>query len=181
MILVILMTIVEYSLLVIIIVSLLIILYATMYNKFQISIIRINEAEANIDSTLRKRYDLLNKAIEIIKNNTDEVNILENISNLRSQKLNNFELDRELTLGVNTFYSYIDRYPALKTNEQCMNISFGISETESEIIAFRKYYNDIITDYNKMVKTFPSNIVSLLCKYKKKTYFDGKEMDDVKL
>ena len=175
------MTIIEYSLLMIIIISLLTILYITMYNRFQVSIIRINEAEANIDSTLRKRFDLLNKAIDIIKNNTDEKDVLDSIASLRSQKLNNFELDRELTFGVSSFYSYIDRYPNLKTNEQCMNISFGLSETESEIIAFRKYYNDIITDYNKMVKTFPSNIVSLFCKYKKKNYFDGKEFDDVKL
>ena len=31
------------------------------YNKFQVYIIRINEAEANIDAVLRKRFDLLNK------------------------------------------------------------------------------------------------------------------------
>ena len=38
----------------------------SIYNRFQNFIIRINEAEANIDSTLRKRFDLLNKSIGII-------------------------------------------------------------------------------------------------------------------
>jgi hypothetical protein len=42
-----------------------------IYNKYQNYIIRINEAEANIDSTLRKRFDLLNKSIGIIKANTN--------------------------------------------------------------------------------------------------------------
>ena len=41
------------------------------YNKFQNYIIRINEAETNIDSTLRTRFDLLNKSIDIIKANTN--------------------------------------------------------------------------------------------------------------
>ena len=66
--------------------------------------------------------------------------------------------------------------------ENCF--SCAMIETESEIVAFRKYYNDIITDYNKMVKTFPSNFVGMCSKYKVKTYFDGKDNsknDNVKL
>ena len=129
-------------------------------------------------------FYLLNKAIKVIKNNVkDEKDILSNIKNLRSKKLNNFELDRELIDAMNEFYGYIEKYPDLKSNEQYMNINFGLAETESEITAFRKYYNDIITDYNKMVKTFPSNIVALFSKYKVKPYFDGKkELDkNVKL
>ena len=54
----------------------------------------------------------------------------------------------------------------------------GIIESESEIVAARKYYNDIITDYNKLVRTFPSNVVAKICGYKIKTYFDGKDMED---
>lgn len=45
-------------------------------------------------------------------------------------------------------------------------------------MAFRKYYNDIITDYNKIVKSFPANIVAIIFKFKPKLYFDGKDMDD---
>ena len=45
-------------------------------------------------------------------------------------------------------------------------------------MAFRKYYNDIITNYNKLVKSFPSNIIALIFKFKSKLYFDGKDMSD---
>ena len=176
------MSIYEYILFILIIVCLLGIVFIAIYNKFQINVIRINEAEANIDSTLRKRFDLLNKAINVIKNNTEEKEVLESIKKLRSKKLNNFEFDRELIECMNEFYMYTEKYPDLKTNELFMNINFGLAETESEIVAFRKYYNDIITDYNKLVKTFPSNIVALFSRYKKKPYFDGKADDkDIKI
>ena len=59
-----------------------------------------------------------------------------------------------------------------------MKIELGLVESESEIVAARKYYNDIITDYNKLVKKFPSNIVAKISGYKTKTYFDGKNMED---
>ena len=58
--------------------------------------------------------------------------------------------------------------------------TFTDDETEAEIIASRKYYNDIITDYNKMVKSCPSNLVALLGNYKSKDYFDGNNIDKEK-
>lgn len=172
------MEVIEYTLLICIVICLVLIWYVAIYNKFQIYIIRINEAEANIDSVLRKRFDLLNKSIGIIKNEAEEESILDVIVKLRSKKLTNFDLDRQLYDAINEFNNYLEKYPQLKKNESFMKINLSLIETESEIIAFRKYYNDIITDYNKMVKTFPSNIVSLTCKYEYKTYFDGKDMTD---
>lgn len=169
----------EYSLLICIAICLIAIWLIAIYNKYQIYVIRINEAEANIDSVLRKRFDLLNKSISIIKSIcTDEKDVLEMIVKLRSRKLTNFEFDRRLYESLNEFLKYGEKYPKLKQNENYMKIGFGLNETESEIVAFRKYYNDIITDYNKLVKTFPSNIVAKLCRYEYKTYFDGKAPND---
>ena len=166
-------------LLILIGIGLIAIWFITIYNKIQTYIIRINEAEVNIDSTLRKRFDLLNKSINIIKANTKEKgDILEMIVKLRSRKLTNFELDRQLYEGINEFNHYKETYKDLKTNESFVKIDLGLMESESEIVAFRKYYNDIITDYNKIMRTFPSNLVGITCGYKVKPYFDGKDMND---
>ena len=59
-----------------------------------------------------------------------------------------------------------------------MKIDVELSESEAEIVAFRKYYNDIITDYNKLIKSFPTNTIALIFKFKRKLYFDGKDMND---
>ena len=84
-------------LLLIILICLILIWVAATYNRFQVFTIRINEAETNIDSVLRKRFDLLNKSIEIIKENTDtKDDVLGQIEKLKSKKLSNFELDRKL-------------------------------------------------------------------------------------
>ena len=172
------MNILIYSLSICIALCFIFIWFINIYNRFQSYIIRINEAEANIDSTLRKRFDLLNKSIGIIKSNTDKDKVLENISSLRSKKLTNFELDRRLYEAINEFSKYKEDYPKLKHNEGYMKIELGLSETEAEIVASRKYYNDIITDYNKLVRTFPSNMIAKVSKYKVRTYFDGKDMND---
>lgn len=169
------MSIVQTTLLIVIIVCLLIMIFVAIYNNFQISLIRIDEAEHNIKNVLTERFNLLDKAREIISNNTDEKKPLEACEKLRSKKLDDVELDNELLPIINEFYTYESKYPDLKANEQFMNISFALDGTESELEAFKKYYNDIITDYNKMVKTFPTNLVAICSKYKKKQYFENKK------
>ena len=162
-----------------IIVCLIFMYLIAIYNRYQNYIIRINEAEANIDSTLRKRFDLLNKSIGIIKANAEvEENALEIVVKLRSKKLSNFDLDRQLYEAINEFNKIKEENPELKNSEAFIKIDLGISESESEIVASRKYYNDIITDYNRLVRIFPSNIVAAVCGYKQRLYFDGKDMND---
>lgn len=170
-----------YVLVILILICVFLIWYICTYNYFQTYIIRINESEAFIDTTLRKRFDLLNKSIGIIESNKkekDEEPILKSIINLKSQKLSNFELDRILYDAINEFHRYKEAIPSLSENESFLKIDLALFESESEIVSARKYYNDIITDYNKLVRNFPSNIVAKSCKYKVKTYYDGKDMTD---
>lgn len=162
--------------LVLITVSVCLVVFVTTYNHFQDFIIRINEAEESIDAVLRKRFDLLNKSRGIIKHNTSEDSVLDIISKLKSKKLTNFELDRQLYDAINEFNSYKEKYPKLKTNEEYLKIDINIFESEAEVVALRKYYNDIITDYNKLVKNCPSNFVALFKNYQVKPYFDGNEV-----
>jgi LemA protein len=173
------MELISYILIVFIAICLLLIWYINIYNNYQNYIIRINEAESFIDTTLRKRFDLLNKSIEIIKAVTNtKKEVLNQIKDLKSVKLSNFELDRKLYEAINEFNSYKENSENLKNNEEFLKVDLGLLESESEIVAARKYYNDIITDYNKLVRTFPSNVVAKISGYKIKTYFDGKNMED---
>ena len=136
-------------------------------------IIRINEAETNLDAALSKRYDLLNKSIDIIKKYTNkEENILETIESIRSQKLSNFELDKHLYKGIEEFHNYAEEEPNIKDNDDYSSIEIALIESESEIVALKTYYNDITTEYNKLVSTFPSNILSKIKGYKIKEQFE---------
>lgn len=136
-------------------------------------IIRISEAETNLEASLNKRYDLLNKSIDIIKKYTNkEENILETIETIRSQKLSNFELDKNLYKGIEEFHSYAKREPNIKNNDDYSSIEIDLIELESEIVALKTYYNDITTEYNKLISVFPSNIIGKIKGYKVKEQFE---------
>ena len=163
------------------VIALLSIGFVSIYNRFQENIIRINEVESNIDNVLRKRFDLLNKSISIIKEELPDIeNPLAIIEELHSKKMTNFDLDRSLYQAINEFDSYKEKIE----NPEFKKIDAVLNETESELIAYRKYYNDVTTDYNRLRHRFPSNIVALICKYKDRNYYDNKNVlkeDNLKL
>ena len=134
------MELIEFILIACVAVCILLIWYITIFNNYQNYIIRINEAEAFIDTTLRKRFDLLNKSIEIIKAVTKtKKEVLSELTDLKSVKLSNFDLDRKLYEIINEFNGIKENNEELKNNESFLKIDLGIIESEAEIVAARKY------------------------------------------
>ncbi len=166
-------------LLVIIIIGLLSIYYVVTYNKYQEYIIRINESESKIDNNIREKFDLLGKAINVIKGTLDiEGDIFPDIIKLRSRKLSSFDLNRKLVDTMLEFDRIKEENEKLLKSDTFKEIDEKLHTIESDIDALQKYYNSIISKYNTLVRSFPSNIVALISKYKVKTYFDGKDMND---
>lgn len=162
---------------IIIIVSIFLLWIVITYNQYQSYIIRINEVETKIDSNLRKKYDLVTKCIEIIETYSKN-KVLEEITNLKNEKISNFDLDRKLTEAIIKFENYKDKYEELEKNESFIKTNIQINETNTELESCKNYYNDIVTAYNKKVKKFPSDIIAKISKLKVKPYFDGKDMFD---
>lgn len=173
----------EVLLIVIIVIILIVcslsILYASVYNRFQDYIIRINEVESIIDNNLRKKYDLINRAIPIIKSIIpNDKEIFGEIVKLRSRKLSNFELFRVLERSSSELNSLKGEFPKINESDEIKKIQNSIVEIDTTIDEATSYYNDNISIYNKLLKKFPSNIVATFCKYKEKLFFDRKDMND---
>ena len=154
-------------------------IYMLIYNKVNDLIIRINEVEANIDSSLRTKYDLINRSVSIIKSNDDiKSNIFDEIVKLRSRKISNFELERKLSDAYNEFLNYKDKNTDIKDHEELTKISISLEEINEKLTILIEYYNDNISKYNKMIVLFPTNIVAKINKFNTKLFFDRKDMTD---
>jgi len=153
--------------------------YVTIYNNYQEFIIRINEVEGHIDNAIRDKFDCLSKSINVIKGNTDiKEEIFPEIVKLRSRKSSSFELNRKLVDSVNEFYKIKEEHKELNKSDAFKEIDNKLLEIEENLESYQEYYNSIVTEYNKLVRSFPSNIIAKICKYKEKTFFDGKDMND---
>ena len=108
------------------------IFYASIYNRFQDYIIRINEVESIIDNNLRKKYDLINRAIPIIKSSIPkDKEIFEEIVKLRSRKLSNFELFRVLERSSNELNYLKEEFPDIQKSEEIRKIQSNIFDIDT--------------------------------------------------
>lgn len=153
--------------------------YSIIYNKFQDYIIRINEVESKIDEILREKFDSIIKMNNIIKDGIKTNKpLIDDISKIKSDEISSFELDRKLTQALNKVNFVKDQYEELKNNEKLNKLSYDIEDMNESLAAYKKYYNETIVAYNKLIRIFPYNIIGIILKYKEKTFFDGKDMSD---
>lgn len=153
--------------------------YICLYNKLNESIIRVNEAEDRIDTNLRDKYDLLDKVTTLSKNIIDFPETLEkDILKIRSRKVSNFEFDRVLVKLYNDYSAIYETEPKLKENDKIFKMVKEIEIIDEELITLRSYYNANISNYNKMVKMFPTNVIAKIKKYKERMFYSLKDMSD---
>lgn len=165
--------------LIIIILFALFIVYSTTYNKFQDYIIKINEVEGKIDDSLREKFDIILKLNNIIKEiiKTNKT-LVDDISKLKDENISSFEMDRKLVEAINKVNFVKSKYDEVDSNEEIIKLTYDIEDIDESLKAFKKFYNETITKYNKLIRMFPYNIIGKILKYKERTFFDGKNMND---
>ena len=88
------------------------------------------------------------------------------------------ELDRKLLIYINEFYLINDKYKKLKNHDEFQKIVYRIEETQELLNAYKDYYNNVASKYNKLIKVFPINIISFIKRRKQKSFFDKKSLND---
>lgn len=157
----------------------LLIYYIYLYNRINESIIRIEEAESRIDNNLRDKYDLLNRSISLIRNKIElNQDSFKDIIKLRARKISNFDLDRILVKSYNEFLSLYENNSKLRESDEIFKVSRQLEIINDELSTLRNYYNGNITNYNSMIKKFPTNIIANIKKYKERPFYDLKDMTD---
>lgn len=169
-------TIVLIVLVIILIILGLISLYVGIYNRLQKFVIRINEAESEIDECLRKRYDLLLDLERIINEQTNLNQ--DNLKKFKSDEMSNFEVDRKLTQITDLFKKIKLDYED-ELNIQTFNENIVLLKKNNEKCdASKAFYNKYTTELNMLVKKFPTNIIARIHGIKSRLYFDNKIMND---
>ncbi len=157
---------------------------ASVYNRLVALFNRAQNAFAQIDVQLKRRYDLIPNLVEIAKKYMQhEKETLLGVTNARNAarsaleyatqnadmkniaKLNSAESGLMNALkGLNV---QIEAYPELKANENMIRLNEELATTENKISFARQSYNDGAMNFNVFKQTFPCNIVAgMFAKYR---------------
>ena len=152
---------------VLIIIFLIIAFIISTYNGLVQSKMKVDNAWSQIDVQLQRRFDLIPNLVETVKGYmTHEQETFEKIASLRTSWANatsvndKVELNNQLSSTLKTLMAVSENYPELKANENFLQLSEELSNTENKLSFSRQFYNDTVTMYNTKLQVFPSNIIA---------------------
>ena len=157
-------------------ISLLLLIETIINNRFQLALIKIEKAEEDIDIYLEKKRDLLERTRSIIKKELKVDEFLPEL-NQNFQDMNNVDENDVLKMCYNQLFNIIDENDKLLKSDSLMNILHTLNENEENVIGAIRFYNDTVVEYNKLVVSFPSSIIGLFKRYKKKNFYNNEKRE----
>lgn len=173
-----------------VIVVLLIVWAISVYNHLVSLKMRVKNAWAQIDTQLKRRFDLIPNLVETVKGYAaHEQGTLEKVIAARntyasaSSVEDKAKANNELTSTLKSIFALGEAYPELKANENFLALQTELTGTEDKVAYSRQFYNDTVQMYNTAIMKFPSNILAGMFGYKEEPFFtiDEAQKEPVKV
>ena len=153
-----------------------------MFNGLVLLRNRVDNAWAQIDVQLKKRYDLVPNLVETVKGYAkQEKTVFEEVTKARAaiMKANNVqetaEANNMLTGALKSLFAVAEAYPQLQSSQNFMMLQEELSGIEGKIAFSRQFYNDSVLTYDTAIQQFPGSIVAGIFGFKEKPYFEIEE------
>lgn len=143
---------------------------------------RVDNAWAQVDVQLKRRYDLIPNLVETVKGYAShEKSTFEQVVEARNRALaagtveDQAQAENFLTGALRQLFALAESYPDLKASQNFSELQAQLAETENKIAVSRQIYNDSVLTFNNRVQTVPSNMVAAMTGFSVKPFFDAPE------
>ncbi|MDD4775221.1 MAG: LemA family protein [Syntrophomonas sp.] len=139
---------------------------------------RVQNAWAQVDVQLKRRYDLIPNLVETVKGYAEhERSTLEKVTQARNMAMaarnpqDRAQAENMLSGALKSLFAVAEAYPELKANSNFLQLQAELSDTENKIASTRQLYNDSVQTYNTKLEVFPENLVAGPFGFKPVDYF----------
>ena len=137
------------------------------YNKIVRRKTYVEEAWAQIDTFLKRRFDLIPNLVEATKGYMKHeqetlTKVIEARNSVRSAKsrAEQIEANNQLSETLTHLFALSEAYPDLKANQNFLLLQEELIGTENKIASARRRYNEVVRVFNAMVRSFPAGIIA---------------------
>ncbi len=156
-----------------------VILVISLYNGLVRLKVQCENAWADIDVQLKRRYDLISNVVETVKGYAaHEKGTLEAVINARNRAMAaqgpaaKGEAEGVLAGALKNLFALAEAYPQLRAVETFSQLQQTLAQLEDTIQNARRYYNAVVRDLNTKIGQFPSNIIAGMFNFKPREFFE---------
>ena len=164
---------------VLIVVALLALFIVVLYNGLIRLRVQCDNAWADIDVQLKRRYDLIPNLVETVKGYAaHERGTFEAVTAARNQAMSaqgpaaKGQAEGMLSGALRQLFALSEAYPQLRAAENFAQLQATLSQIEDTLQNARRYYNAAVRDFNTRVEQFPSNVVAGMGNFKPREFFE---------
>jgi LemA protein len=161
---------------------LLLLILISMYNRLVRLRNRTENAWAQVDVQLKKRYDLIPNLVETVKGYAaHEQQTFEAVTEARTaaQQAQGVQAQAQaenmLTAAIGRLFAVAEAYPQLRATENFQQLQAQLSDVEQNIAVSRQVYNDTVLTYDNAIQSVPTNIFAGIFNFTSKQYFEIEE------
>ncbi|HWQ03240.1 MAG TPA: LemA family protein [Candidatus Nitrosotenuis sp.] len=154
----------------------------TVYNGLVKLRVQAENAWADIDVQLKRRYDLIPNVVETVKGYAaHEKGTLEAVINARNRAMSaqgpaaKAEAEGILTGALRQLFALAEAYPQLRAVESFTSLQNTLAQIEEAVQNARRYYNAVVRDFNTTIQQFPSNIIAGMFSFTAREFFELKD------
>ena len=154
------------------------IIFASMYNSLVKLRNNRENAFADIDVQLKQRHDLIPQLVDTVKGYAaHEKETLDRVIQARNGAVSARTIDEkiaaenQLSSALSGLKITLEAYPDLKANQNFLELQAQLEGTENRISTERTRYTDMVRDYNAMIRRFPASIIAGIGGFDKKPQF----------
>jgi LemA protein len=167
---------------VVVILVVLIGILVAIYNKLVRLRNHCENAWAQVDVQLRRRYDLIPNLVETVKGYAaHERETFEEVTKARTAAQQaqgvqeQAQAENMLTQAIGRLFAVAEQYPQLRATENFQQLQAQLAETEQKIAVARQIYNDAVLTYDNALETVPTNVVAGIFNFEPREYFEVEE------
>ena len=153
-----------------------------IYNGLVRLRVQADNAWADIDVQLKRRYDLIPNVVETVKGYAaHEKGTFEAVIKARNAAASaqgpaaKAEAENVLTGALRQLFALAEAYPQLRAVESFTQLQGTLKEIEDYIQNARRYYNAVVRDLNTKIAQFPSNIIAGMFSFTPREFFELKD------
>jgi LemA protein len=157
---------------------------ALMYNKLVSGRNRVKNAWHQIDVQLKRRYDLVPNLVETVKGYAShEKEVFQKVTEARSRAMGAAsvgeasEANNMLSATLKSLFAVAESYPELKANQNFLRLQEELTSTENKIAFARQFYNDVTMQYNTSIQKVPLNVIANLFNFRVSDYWEIPEAE----
>jgi LemA protein len=142
-------------------------LLAWLYNNLVRLRNRVDNAWAQVEVQLKRRWDLIPNLVETVKGYAaHERQTFEAVTEARTRAQNatnpaeTAQAEGILGAALGRLFAVAEAYPELQADENFRQLQAELAETENKVATSRQVYNDTVLTYNNAVQTFPGLLVA---------------------